>query len=148
MCKPKSIGLYLKLINHIMISNLDTCLKKYDLTFSQMELLNFLRIHGGVMPQKAIENELCVRHTSVVGILQRMNKKGLVSVSVDPDDRRCRIVTLTSKTDDFFEAAENSRIEIESKLTDALTPEERSDLLVLLEKLYRNLSKGKEDVND
>lgn len=148
MCKPRSIGLYLKLINHIMISNLDTCLKKYDLTFSQMELLNFLKIHGGVMPQKAIENELCVRHTSVVGILQRMDKKGLVSVTVDPSDRRCRIVTLTSKTDDFFEEAENSRIELESKLTNGLSPEERSTLIILLEKLYRNLSQGKEDVND
>lgn len=131
-----------------MISNLDTCLKKYDLTFSQMELLNFLKIHGGVMPQKSIENELCVRHTSVIGILQRMNKKGLVSVTVDPTDKRCRIVRLTSKTDDFFEEAENSRIELESKLTNGLSPEERSTLIILLEKLYRNLSQGKEDVND
>lgn len=148
MCKPKSIGLYLKLINHIMISNLDTCLKKYDLTFSQMELLNYLRLHGGVMPQKEIESALCVRHTSVVGILQRMNKKGLVSVAVDPLDRRRRIVTLTDKTDDFFEEAEKSRAGIESKLTKGLTPEERETLLVLLQKLYKNLSTGKEDVND
>lgn len=148
MSKPKSIGLYLKLINHIMISNLDTCLKKYDLTFSQMELLHFLRMHGGVMPQKSIENELCVKHTSVVGILQRMEKKGLVSVTVDPADRRCRIVTLTSKTDDFFEEADRSRAELEAKLTIGLLPEERETLIILLEKLYRNLSKGKEDVND
>ena len=100
------------------------------------------------MPQKSIENELCVKHTSVVGILQRMEKKGLVSVTVDPADRRCRIVTLTSKTDDFFEAADRSRAELEAKFTIGLLPEERETLIILLEKLYRNLSKGKEDVND
>lgn len=100
------------------------------------------------MQQKQIEAIYGVKHTSVIGILQRMEKKGYLKVSVDSQDRRRRIVTLTENAIDFFEEAERRRMEMELKLTNALSLEERETLLVLLRKLYKNLLKGKDDVND
>lgn len=148
MDKQNSIGLYIKLIHNIMIANLDTGLKRFDVTFSQMELLHLLKSCGGTMQQKQIEAIYGVKHTSVIGILQRMEKKGYLKVSVDSQDRRRRIVTLTENAIDFFEEAERRRMEMELKLTNALSLEERETLLVLLRKLYKNLLKGKDDVND
>lgn len=148
MDKQNSIGLYIKLIHNIMIANLDTSLKRFDVTFSQMELLHLLKSHGGTMHQKQIEDIYGVKHTSVIGILQRMEKKGYLKVSVDSQDRRRRIVTLTENAIDFFEEAERRRSEMELKLTNALSFEERETLLVLLRKLYKNLLTGKDDAND
>lgn len=148
MDKPKSIGLYIKLINHIMTATMNICLKRFDLTFSQMELLHLLRRNGGKMKQKTIEATYGVKHTSVIGILQRMEKKGFLTVSVDPDDRRRRIVMLTESTSDFFEEAERLREEMELKLTHALSLDEYNELFSLLQKLYKNLSAGKDDAND
>lgn len=148
MRKTDSIGLYFKLINHKIIARVDTCLKEFDLTFSQMELLHFLKSRGGVLPQKAIEEEYLLRHTSVIGILQRMSKKGFLTVSTDSKDRRRRIVTLTEKTNGFFENAEIMREEIESMLTDGLSSDEKENLLDLLEKLYQNILTREEKVYD
>ncbi len=148
MDKPKSIGLYIKLINHIMTASMNTCLRRFDLTFSQMELLHLLRRNGGIMKQKTIEDTYGVKHTSVIGILQRMEKKGFLTVSVDPDDRRRRIVMLTEDTSNFFEEAERLRDDMELKLTQALSPDEYTELFTLLQKLYHNLSTGKDDAND
>lgn len=148
MDKQNSIGLYIKLIHNIMIANLDTSLKHFDVTFSQMELLHLLKSRGGTMHQKQIEDIYGVKHTSVIGILQRMEKKGYLKVSVDSQDRRRRIVTLTENAIDFFEEAERRRMEMELKLTNALSLEERETLLILLRKLYKNLLTGKDDAND
>ena len=147
MNKPKSIGLYLKLIDNIMTASMNTCLKRFDLTFAQMELLHLLRRNGGVMQQRDIENTYGVAHTSVIGILQRMEKKGFLTVSVDPDDRRRRIVMLTENTEPFFDEAKRLHDETDLRLTQALSEEEYSQLSYLLQKLYHNLTNGKDDVN-
>ncbi|HIU56925.1 MAG TPA: MarR family transcriptional regulator [Candidatus Ornithomonoglobus merdipullorum] len=148
MDKPNSIGLYIKLIGNVMTAHMDTCLKRYDLTFSQIGLLHLLKSNGGIMQQKTIEETYGVKHTSVIGILQRMEKKGFLTVSVDPNDRRRRIVMLSESTAGFFEEAEHMRDEMELTLINALSPDERACLLELLQKLYHNLLTGKDDAND
>ncbi len=132
----------------MMTAHMDTHLKQFNLTFSQMELLHLLKHYGGTVQQKVIEETYGIKHTSVIGILKRMEKKGFLTVSVDPGDRRCRIVMLTDKTLEFFEEAERTREEMELTLTNTLSSEERTALIRLLQKLYQNLSTGKDDVND
>lgn len=148
MDKPKSIGLYIKLIGNVMTAHMDTCLRRYDVTFAQLGLLHLLKGNNGRMQQKTIEDTYGVRHTSVIGLLQRMERKGFVTVTVDPEDRRRRIVMLTENASGFFEDADRQRDEMEHKLTNALSPDERACLLELLQKLYHNLLTGKDDAND
>lgn len=148
MDKPNSIGLYIRLIGNVMTAHMDTCLRRYDVTFAQLGLLHLLKENNGRMQQKAIEDTYGVRHTTVIGILQRMERKGFVTVTVDPEDRRRRIVMLTPDAAGFFEEADKRRDEMEHKLTNALSPDERACLLELLRKLYANLLTGKDDIND
>lgn len=139
-----TIGFRLKQINHLIVSEIDNMLKKYDLTFSQMELLRFLRRNGGSQPQKAIEKKFGISHTSVIKLLQRTEKKGFITVAVDENDRRKRIVTLTDDVSPFFEEARKKKEKHDKLTTEGFTDEELATLMRLLDKLYANLLKGKE----
>ena len=139
-----TIGLRLKQINRLLIREIDNMLKKYDLTFSQTELLHFLSVNGGSQPQKAIEEKFGVSHASVITLLQRTEKKGFITVTVDENDRRRRIVTLTDKVYEYFDEASEQRAEHEKRMIDGFSAQELTDLKLLLDKLYANLLKGKE----
>lgn len=143
-----SIGLRLKQINGIIISDINRMLKKYDLTFSQNELLQFLRANGGSLPQKAIESEFGIAHTSVITLLKRTEKKGFITVTVDENDRRRRIVTLTDKGAPFFEETMKQKEKHDALTMQGFTNEELETFIELLDKLYANLIKGKEASND
>ena len=57
--------------------------------------------------QKDIEEYLELRHPTIIGILQRMEAKGLIVSTVDQQDKRQKIIALT-----------DSAFELEKKITD------------------------------
>ena len=48
-----------------------------------------------VVMQKEIEQEFGLRHSTIIGLLKRMEKNNFVRVEVNPEDHRCRLFCLT-----------------------------------------------------
>lgn len=71
-------------------------LKALDITPAQCGVLGSLFKHGNMTP-KEIGKELFLEPSSISGVLERMQKSGLIERSIDPNNRRNIIVTPTEK---------------------------------------------------
>lgn len=136
----KGIGFYFKRINEVMAMAANAHLKKYDITYSQMNILFYmLRNNKNVVMQKEIENEFGLRHSTIIGLLKRMEKNNFIRVEVNPEDHRCRQVILLEKAYNFGTEMKEHRGYMDSLLTGALTEEEEKELRKLLMKVYENM---------
>ena len=83
--KKKGIGFYFKRIDEIMSMAANAHLKKYDITCSQANILFYMLEKGkNVVMQKEIEQEFGLRHSTIIGLLKRMEKNNFVRVEVNP----------------------------------------------------------------
>ena len=90
--------------------------------------------------QKDIEDFFEIRHPTVIGILQRMESKGFIVSSVDPADKRQRLIRATQSASDLAEKIEKHREEIEDRMAEGMSKDELEELKVLLYKIYKNIS--------
>jgi DNA-binding MarR family transcriptional regulator len=108
--------------------------ERYDLTPQQFGLLAFLWIEDG-LSQAELSARSQIDRTTMGGIVDRLEKEGLVKRMNHPDDRRAFQVFLTAKgrsREDEFCAAANRVID---KVNTPLTTEEQVTLVRLLEKI-------------
>jgi DNA-binding MarR family transcriptional regulator len=71
-------------------------LEKYDLTLAQFGVLANLQAAPEIS-QQALANRLFVTKGNIVGLLNRLECRGLVQRRPDPDDGRTHIVSLTEQ---------------------------------------------------
>ena len=93
--------------------------------------LSVLREHGP-MAQHAIGTALRLDPSNVVGLLNELEERGLVTRRRDPADRRRHIVDLTPAGSGELDVACDSLDKVEDDLFGALTVEERATLHALL----------------
>ena len=83
-CGPeKDIGYYIKRINDKLKAGFDAYLCDVDLTSSQARVIEYVYWNGGMVTQKEIEVFLDVAHPTVVGIVNRLEKKGYLNCHLD-----------------------------------------------------------------
>ena len=86
----------------------------------------------GPMPQHGLGEALCLDPSNVVGLLNELEERGLITRRRDTADRRRHIVEL-SPTGAAELAASDARLGlVEDELLKALSPEERTTLHALL----------------
>ena len=137
---PHQLGPLLKQINDRMKASADEGMAEKNLTLAQARVLGFLRFSGGHATQKDIENFLAVSHPTVVGIVNRLEKKEFVSCHVDQSDRRNKVVALTKKALELGEQIRADITRAEEQLINGFSPEEIKELTRLLSMLLRNIS--------
>ena len=134
------IGYRIKLVSDKLKNHADADLGKIGLTFAQSQVMSFLAEHDRQATQKEIEQFLEVSHPTVVGIVGRMKKRGLVETWQDTQDRRNKIVRLSDRAFSLSEKMERSAAESEKMLTRSLSEEEKKELCRLLGILWQNVS--------
>ncbi len=80
----------------------DAHIRQLGLTMPQFDVIATLGNTNGMMMSQLAEKTLVTKGT-LTGIVDRLEKKGLVRREVPPDNRRCFIVMLTSEGQDLFE---------------------------------------------
>jgi len=140
--KHNITGFYIKRISDYIEADANRALEQYGITYSQARVLTFLlRSQNKTIIQKDIEDYLELKHPTVIGILQRMEAKGLIVSAVDQQDKRQKIITLT---DSAFELEKNITDHVEDaeqRMAEGLTKEELDTIKQLLYKVYKNISK-------
>lgn len=77
--------------------------KEMKLTRAQMATIDFLgKQPGQMVKQRVIEEEFAIKRSTTTIMLQRMEKRGLVSRLPDPTDKRQKLVKLTDEAKDLL----------------------------------------------
>ena len=128
---------------HLARERMDARMSRFGMTPAQTHVLRFLRQNGGQMPQRELLENLKVKPSTVNGILDRMEEKGLVERSVSGTDARQRVVVLTPAGIEREAEVEQSFLEAEALIARGLTEEETETLRTLLERVIHNLEEDR-----
>lgn len=128
---------------HLARERMDARMSRFGMTPAQTHVLRNLRLNGGQMPQRELLENLRVKPSTVNGILDRMEEKGLVERSVSGTDARQRVVALTPAGIEREAEAEQSFLEAEALIARGLTEEETNTLRSLLERVIHNLEEDR-----
>lgn len=111
-------------------------LAPFELTHTQYKILMMLyRSPGQCIRQADIETRLSMTNPSVTGIIQNLEKKGLVVRHQNPEDKRSKLIYPADRT--LAIKAELSQLgeSLENQITVNLTDKECEQLCELLKKL-------------
>ena len=128
---------------HLARERMDARMSRFGMTPAQTHVLRFLRLNGGQMPQRELLENLKVKPSTVNGILDRMEEKGLVERSVSGTDARRRVVALTPAGLEREAEAKQSFLEAEALIAKGMTKEETDTLHSLLERVIHNLEEDR-----
>ncbi len=109
-------------------------LAKEDLTVSQLDILVCLNRTKG-LPLSEVADRLLVTGGNVTGIIDRLEKAGLVTRVRDSKDRRVIWARLTEKGYSVYKQLMPRYSETMNMINAYLTPEEKKELMRLLKKL-------------
>ena len=125
-------------------ANMDARVSRDDVTPAQTHVLLYLQQHGGRVPQHELAEFLRVKPSTVNGVLDRMEEKGLVRRSVGGSDPRRRLITLTEKGAEQQALFQQSFLDVEEAMVRGFTQEERETLCALLDRVIQNLKEESE----
>ena len=140
MEKASNIGILIHRIDKQIKATMDISLNRYDLTYSQSQVLLFLCLNEGKLSQKKLQDMMHCSHPTMVGLIQRLEANGFVQTYTDETDKRYKIVELTDKALAFGNDMRKSREQNEKAMLKGLKKEEKEILLDLLDRVYKNIS--------
>ena len=112
----------------------DSIFKKHGLTGAQVGVLSRLIEKKG-KPMNKISEELWCDVSNITGVVDRLEKQGLVRRATHPDDRRIYLVSITSKGKKALAKTIPRHEKVLIDRIQKLSPEERKTLIKLLNKI-------------
>ena len=89
-----------RLLDQAGKQRVDQQFQEMELTAMQSYVLRYLHDRAGeVVYPKDIEQRFHLTHPTVSGLLARLEAKGFIVCTPDPDDRRCKRVLATEKAE-------------------------------------------------
>ena len=144
MCREnKALGPLLGRCAHLARERMDARMSRFGMTPAQTHVLLHLHQSGGQLPQRELLDSLKVKPSTVNGILDRMEEKGLVERTVSGTDARQRLVALTLAGRKREEQVKQAFLEAEALIVRGLTKEETDTLRSLLERVIQNLEEDR-----
>ena len=136
--QKNDIMMLLTKINWNMKAVADAGLKRDNLTYSQINVLFFVRKSGGRVSQKEIEEYLKVSHPTVVGLVQRLENTGYIICERDENDKRNKLVSTTDQFEQLVKQLDAKRAANNERLLEGLSEEDLEKLTVYLTTIYEN----------
>lgn len=135
------IGPRVRLLSHSIRLAIDRNLTEMDLTGQQSFVLRYLSEHeDSVVYPKDIERRFRLTHPTVSGILQRLERKGYIVCVPEPNDRRCKRITLTPVAREVQMDIWRHINDMEQTMTRGMRQDEIETLLRLLDLAAQNLA--------
>lgn len=132
------INYLLTTAQHSVFQYLNGKLSEYDVTPSQYRVLSCLWQREFATP-KQISEILCLETSTISGVLDRMQKKGLIDRVINRDDRREVRVVPTEKGKALEEPISKIIDEVNEEVLKCFTDEE----VALLKNQLRTIAEGK-----
>ena len=132
------INYLLTTAQHSVFQYLNGKLSEYDVTPSQYGVLSCLWQREFATPKQISEN-LCLETSTISGVLDRMQKKGLIDRVINRNDRREVRVVPTEKGKALEEPISKIIDEVNEEVLKCFTDEE----VALLKNQLRTIAEGK-----
>jgi len=140
---PKAIGFEIKVLSNLIKRNLDETSSEDGqdaLTGMQGWVIGYVLANANrEVFQKDIEKVFNIRRATVTGVLQLMERNGLIIRESVAYDARLKKITLTPKALELHERNVQRFLDFEAKLTRGLSKEEIEAFYAIAEKLKKNL---------
>lgn len=138
----------LRQICNLIKKQINISLNKYDLTFSQSNILMYLFFNRDKkINQRQIEKEFDLTNPTVNGILNRLEQKQLIERVCDEEDKRIKNICLLPK---FYGVMDEVIVEkniMETNMLKGISNEEIVSLEKILKKINNNLKENLDERN-
>lgn len=128
-----SLLIQLSRITNTVHGNTSRMLIKYDLTLSQFGVLEAL-YHKGDMTVGQVQRKILSTTGTMPVIVKNLEKRGLITRTISPEDRRQVILSITEEGRQLIEQAFPENKEMIVDYFSVLTIEEQEQLFKLLQK--------------
>ncbi len=110
-------------------------MKPYSLRPVDFSVLSLIGRNAGITSRQLCTS-LGILPPNFVGMLDTLEKRGLVERQPHPSDKRAQCLHLTEAGGSLVNAAELTATDLERDATAKLSPTERKTLITLLQKVY------------
>lgn len=142
MGKEDSIGYRMRLIHNCIHKHMEAKrhANKDDVTGMQRWILIYLKKQGEKeIYQKDIEQEFRVSRATASNMLQLMERKGLITRETASCDARQKKLMLTPEARKLLDRAEQDIYEMEARIQDGFSEEEKKKLREYLDRIMKNI---------
>lgn len=130
---------HVKMIEHLAKRIGNAHLNTIGLTQSQADIIVFFaRESDKKIHQRDIERALNYSNPTITGLLNRLEQKGLITRTVDVNDLRMRLISLTNAALSIVEEIYRSIQETEKKLLAGFSKQEVELLAPLMARIAKN----------
>ena len=138
-----SIGNNVHILSRQLKREMDFKLTKYGITGVQSAMIGFIyeKSKEKDVFAKDIEKNFDIRRASIAGMLQNMEKNGLIKRETVGNDARLRRIVLTEKALELRKELEKGIEKVERQATEGITKEEIKMYKELTKKMSINLEK-------
>lgn len=140
MKKIHRYGMYFKRIHLDIEKEIHTKLSAYNLTKSQLDILNYLDQHPDQMTcQKDLQNYLHVSNATINGLVNRLEQNGYIYRITNSEDKRMVSIHPTEKAKQIKDLFLTTIYNLEQKMMAHIAPDKQEELVNLLEQMIQNI---------
>ena len=132
------LGFLIHDVSRLRRSAFDRCLKPLNVTRSQWWVLAYLSREDG-MTQSQLAVELDLGKVAVGGLIDRLERSGLVRRDADPSDRRVNRVFLEPKSKQLIAKMRKVSHRLNEQILDGLADDKLEGAATTLDAMKRNL---------
>nr|WP_286177962.1 MarR family transcriptional regulator [Rhodopirellula sp. JC639] len=134
----ESIGYWLTITTQRYHRAFNDELVPYGITFRQSQVLGWLALEGD-LSQSELAGKMMIEPPTLVRILDRMQRDGLITRRPCPEDRRRKLIRATAKSKPVWGKIIQCAKRIRARATDGLTDRQQATLKTLLGRVHENL---------
>ena len=137
------LGRNVHMLSRLLKRNTDIEVTKYGITGVQSAMIGFIyeKSKKKDVFAKDIEKAFDLRRASSAGLIQNMEKNGLIKREMVGNDARLKKIVLTEKALELRRKLDKSIKNMEKKMQAGLTKEEVEKYLELTKKMTKNLER-------
>ena len=139
-----NIGQLIKQISNILINDLNKRLKKYDITFSQLQVLLVIKENNKIC-QKDIAEVLKIKHTSLLDILKILERKELVIKNASENNAKYSELLLTTKGKKVLEHLDLGKDKTQELMAKTLGYASVEEMISKFKEVLNKLEQGVDD---
>lgn len=149
MEEKKDVGKYLQMLSRQIKRRMDKSVSEYEITGKQVSILLYIYEESKKRDiyAKDIEVAFDMRRASVTGILQLMEKNGIIKREENNQDARLKKLILTTKAKEARNKLKKEIIQVEKILTKDISKKDLETFITIMQKMSFNLCQEEKEEN-
>lgn len=127
-------GYYIRRLHQIAVAIFLQETEAHGLTPVQYAALSKVGLTPGV-DQRTLARSIGLDTSTIAGVIDRLEARGLMQRKASPEDRRVRLLSLTDDGQDLLQAVEPDMLEAQQRILQPLLAPERNEFMRMLRKL-------------